>query len=141
MSRIVIQTNPVYTTLDGEHFFDKEQARHHAQGLLFGAAIDAGVEHNPQFARLDRDLMIQFMRTFGTRIGEMARDPLHIAPIQSATTEPAATAETKTQPRTITPIDRRPPMPSTRGDILGQAMQNVDAAAQHALETADLKVS
>lgn len=142
MSRIIIRQVPAFETADGQKVFSAEEARHISRGLLYAAEIESAIKANPQFARLDKELLIAFCRAHGVRIGEMSRDPLEIAPLPG---EPYDLAQKRmhVDPKT-------PPMPAARPiaevarpvrsepvlgmpygqqkpDILKTAIHNVDA--------------
>jgi hypothetical protein len=70
---VIIQA---YQTSDGNRFYDVELARQHARTLLFHRLVVDAVRANPQFARLDPELLIEFLNVHGTAVGETADAPL-----------------------------------------------------------------
>lgn len=65
-----------YETPDKQRFFDENEARNHERRYDFGNQIDTAVRSNPQFARLDRDLLIDYFMQHGSTIGKLADSPI-----------------------------------------------------------------
>lgn len=65
-----------YETPDKQRFFDENEARNHERRYNFGNQIDTAVRSNPQFARLDRDLLIDYFMQHGSTIGKLADSPI-----------------------------------------------------------------
>ena len=67
---------PAFETPDKQRFFDEKEARTHERRYDFGNQIDAAVRSNPQFARLDRALLIDYFMQHGSTIGKLADSPI-----------------------------------------------------------------
>lgn len=63
---------PAFETPDKQRFFNEDEARQHERRYDFGNQIDTAVRSDPQFARLDRDLLIAYFMKHGKTIGKLA---------------------------------------------------------------------
>ena len=67
---------PAFETPDKQRFFDEKEARTHERRYDFGNQIDTAVRSNPQFAKLDRALLIDYFMQHGSTIGKLADSPI-----------------------------------------------------------------
>lgn len=71
---------PAFETPDRKRFFDENEARDHERRYDFGNLIDVAVRGNPQFARLDRELLLDFLTKHGSTAGRLADSPISLQP-------------------------------------------------------------
>lgn len=99
----IIQTVPAYQTRDGEKFHTLEAAQTHAKTRWFEAIIQNACKGHPDYARLDRDLLVKFLFETGAQITGAVQSPLNPAPIAAPApaTKPAeAQPVAQEKPRT-----------------------------------------
>lgn len=65
-----------YETPDKQRFFDEEEARKHERRYDYGNHVDLAVKSRPEFARLDRELLLDFLMQHGSTIGKLADAPI-----------------------------------------------------------------
>ena len=65
-----------YETPDKQRFFDEEEARKHERRYDYGNHVDLAVKSRPEFARLDRELLLDFLMQHGQTIGKLAESPI-----------------------------------------------------------------
>lgn len=65
-----------YETPDKQRFFDEEEARKHERRYDYGNHVDLAVKSRPEFARLDRELLLDFLMQHGSTIGKLADSPI-----------------------------------------------------------------
>lgn len=65
-----------FETPDNQRFFNEAEARTHERRYDFGNQIDSAVRSDPQFARLDRGLLIDYFMKHGSTIGKLADSPI-----------------------------------------------------------------
>ena len=65
-----------FETPDNQRFFNETEARTHERRYDFGNQIDTAVRSEPQFARLDRGLLIDYFMKHGSTIGKLADSPI-----------------------------------------------------------------
>ena len=92
--KFVIATVPAYQTVDGQRFHDLGEAQTHTRRELFAAIRARACRGNPEFARLDKDLLIDFLMENGSMIGGASREPFNPIPMQRP--EAAAPSAVKT---------------------------------------------
>lgn len=68
-----------YETPDKQRFFDEEEARKHERRYDYGNHVDLAVKSRPEFARLDRELLLDFLMQHGSTIGKLADSPIEPA--------------------------------------------------------------
>lgn len=61
-----------YETSDKKRFFDEDDARNHQRRYVYGELVETAVSTRPVLARLDRELLLDFLMTFGSAIGKIA---------------------------------------------------------------------
>lgn len=76
-----IQTVVSYQTRDGERFNSLPEAQTHARTQWFEAIITTASKENPEFARLDRDLLIKFLFSTGAHLAHAINNGLSPAPL------------------------------------------------------------
>lgn len=90
-----LQTSVAFTAFDGKQFHDLAEARTHVRGELYTRVLADACRDKPDFARLDKDLLVEFLMTHGPRLAKIAVDPFNPAPLpqeKPATQQPAAQA-------------------------------------------------
>lgn len=130
-----IQTVFGYQTNDGQKFHDLGEAQKHTRRSLYGIIFDRAVAADLKFARLDKDLLMDFLMTGGTALAKIATDPLAAtAPVYANGSKimPGAATTVPFRPRTLDPaatvaggIDPATGQPI---DALKTAMENVTEA-------------
>jgi hypothetical protein len=61
-----------FETPDKKRFFNEDEARTHERRYDFGNLFDTAVRGNSQFARLDRELLLDLLMKHGSTIGKLA---------------------------------------------------------------------
>lgn len=85
-----------FETPDNQRFFNEAEARTHERRYDFGNQIDTAVRSEPQFARLDRGLLIDFFMKHGSTIGKLADSPITPQEIRGIPAGFSGTLEEKT---------------------------------------------
>lgn len=122
-TKFTVQTVLAYATADGERFHSVEDAQLHTRKELYKALHARACRDNPEFARLDKDLLVDLLLHSGSYFAKAitnAFEPLPLAP------PPAAQAQA-TAASTVTP------MPAARPDASPAptaATRLMDAAAK-----------
>lgn len=75
-----IKTVAAYQAADGTKFHDLAEAQAFTRRKMVEAAIDGAVKSNAQFARLDRNLLIDFALLAGRHLGAVMSESLAAAP-------------------------------------------------------------
>ena len=65
-----------FETPDHQRFFNEDEARKHERRYDFGNQIDTAVRSEPQFARLDREMLIDYFMQHGSTLGKLADSPI-----------------------------------------------------------------
>ena len=86
-----------YETPDNQRFFNEDEARKHERRYDFGNQIDTAVRSDPQFARLDRGLLIDYFMKHGSTIGKLADSPITPQEIRGIPAGFSGTLEEKTK--------------------------------------------
>ena len=76
-----IRTVAAYQTVDGQKFHTAAEAQEHTRLFLLDSIISAATKADPQFARLDHDLLRKFCRAFGKHVGEVTTEPFEPLPV------------------------------------------------------------
>ena len=109
---------PAFETPDKQRFFDEKEARTHERRYDFGNQIDTAVRSNPQFAKLDRALLIDYFMQHGSTIGKLADSP--ILPQRSfGVSGPAEEAERQV-PRAVASAVEAAPRFGHTGGVVGE---------------------
>lgn len=74
-----IKPTAAFVTTDGKQFFNQEEARQHERTTAFERLYANACRANPQFARLDRALILAFVKVHGVEIGKIAGDPIPVS--------------------------------------------------------------
>lgn len=69
-----------YETSDHTRFWNIDEARRHERRFDFGNQIDTAVKSDPRFARLDRDLLIDYFMQHGSTVGKLADSKIDARP-------------------------------------------------------------
>lgn len=86
-----------FETPDNQRFFNEAEARTHERRYDFGNQIDSAVRSDPQFARLDRGLLIDYFMKHGSTIGKLADSPITPQEIRGIPAGFSGTLEEKTK--------------------------------------------
>lgn len=86
-----------YETPDNQRFFNEAEARTHERRYDFGNQIDTAVRSEPQFARLDRGLLIDYFMKHGSTIGKLADSPIAPQELRGIPAGFSGTLEEKTK--------------------------------------------
>jgi len=152
-----IKTVPAYEAADGSKFHDLPDAQDHTRRSMLEAAINAAVKANPQFARLDKPLLTEFLLMTGKHVGAVMAESL--APVERMSAgistnrlttgsfgepihpegDPVKLAEARMMPYARKPItpeaqERLDSMERRAKDILGSASAN---SLKDAMEAVD----
>ena len=65
-----------FRTVDGEQFFNEDAARTHERTYGMLGVIERAVKADPDFARLDRDLLLAFLLKHGAVAAKVALAPI-----------------------------------------------------------------
>lgn len=80
-----IRTVAAYETVDGQKFHSATEAQEHTRFFLIDSIISSAVKGDPQFARLDPDLLRNFCRKYGAHLGNVMGEPFKPLPMAPAT--------------------------------------------------------
>ena len=119
-----------YETPDNQRFFNEAEARTHERRYDFGNQIDTAVRSDPQFARLDRGLLIDYFMKHGSTIGKLADSPITPQEIRGIPAGFSGTLEEKTK-RPTTGILPHPSSPEGQ-----RRMAESDARAKQIMDPA-----
>lgn len=87
-----IKLVPAYEAADGTRFHDVDEARKFTRDNMLKATISGAVKHNPQFAKLDPELLREFLLLTGKHVGAVMAEPLDVFnPSSAAATEVTVT--------------------------------------------------
>ena len=86
-----------FETPDHQRFFNEDEARKHERRYDFGNQIDTAVRSNPQFARLDREMLIDYFMQHGSTIGKLADSPITPQELRGIPAGFSGTLEEKTK--------------------------------------------
>ena len=86
-----------FETPDNQRFFNETAARTHERRYDFGNQIDTAVRSEPQFARLDRGLLIDYFMKHGSTIGKLADSPIAPQELRGIPAGFSGTLEEKTK--------------------------------------------
>jgi len=75
-----IKTIPAYAAADGAKFHDLAEAQAHTRKQMIAATIRAACKDNSEFARLDKDLLTDFLLLTGRHVGAVMAEPLAAQP-------------------------------------------------------------
>ena len=125
---------PAFETPDKQRFFDEKEARTHERRYDFGNQIDTAVRSNPQFANLDRALLIDYFMQHGSTIGKLADSPITPQEIRGIPAGFSGTLEEKTKRPTtgILPHPSSPEGQRRMAESDARAKQIMDPAARRA---------
>lgn len=90
-----IKVVPAFQAADGTRFHDVEEAQKFTRDNMLKATISAAVKQNPQFAKLDAELLREFLLMTGKHVGAVMAEPL--TPV-STTPAPAVTVTNTPRP-------------------------------------------
>ena len=146
-----IKLVPAFQAADGTRFHDVEEARKFTRDNMLKATISAAVKQNPQFAKLDPELLREFLLMTGKHVGAVMAEPLDVFnPASAAATEVTVTntvraGETEEQAAArlrrlvetsrTAPLDN--PMPKTQNPDIFQNRHPALKAASPQAPTAD----
>ena len=119
-----------FETPDNQRFFNEAEARTHERRYDFGNQIDSAVRSDPQFARLDRGLLIDYFMKHGSTIGKLADSPITPQEIRGIPAGFSGTLEEKTK-RPTTGILPHPSSPEGQ-----RRMAESDARAKQIMDPA-----
>jgi hypothetical protein len=71
-----IKVVPAFQAADGTRFHDVEEAQKFTRDNMLKATISAAVKQNPQFAKLDPELLREFLLLTGKHVGAVMAEPL-----------------------------------------------------------------
>ena len=117
-----------FETPDNQRFFNEAEARTHERRYDFGNQIDSAVRSDPQFARLDRGLLIDYFMKHGSTIGKLADSPIMPQEIRGIPAGFSGTLEEKTK-RPTTGILPHPSSPEGQ-----RRMAESDARAKQIMD-------
>lgn len=63
---------PAFETPDKKRFFNEDEARTHERRYDFSNLVDSAVRGDAKFARLDRELLLDFLTKHGSTAGKLA---------------------------------------------------------------------
>lgn len=157
-----IKLVPAFQAADGTRFHDVDEARKFTRDNMLKATISGAVKHNPQFAKLDPELLREFLLLTGKHVGAVMAEPLDVIdPVAQAQvtvtntprageTEEQAAARLRVPPGDAGLVDRlraaagvnarpvvnvEPAMPRTQNPDI---FQNRTLQAARAVDEADL---
>lgn len=119
-----------YETPDNQRFFNEAEARTHERRYDFGNQIDTAVRSEPQFARLDRGLLIDYFMKHGSTIGKLADSPIAPQELRGIPAGFSGTLEEKTK-RPTTGVLPHPSSPEGQ-----RRMAESDARAKQIMDPA-----
>lgn len=67
---------PAYAAADGKRFHDATEAQAYTRNKMLDSVITAAAKENPAFARLDHDLLRDFLLRTGRTVGAIMAEPL-----------------------------------------------------------------
>ena len=80
---------PAFETSDKKRFFVESDARDHERGVDFSNLLSTACRTDPEFARLDTDLLVKFMFKHGSTVGKLADAPIAAMRPTGGTVNPA----------------------------------------------------
>ncbi len=75
-----MKTVTIFESANGARFNDEAEARTHERRDNFSTLFGAAMAASPMYARLDRELMLDFLMQHGIAVGEIANNPLTVEP-------------------------------------------------------------
>jgi hypothetical protein len=109
---------PAFETPDKSRFFREEEARMHERRCDFNNLVETAVRSHPSFARLDHELLVDFLMKHGSTAGKLADSP--ILPQRSfGVSGPAEEAERQV-PRAVSSAFEAAPRFGHTGGIVGE---------------------
>jgi len=87
-----IKTVPAYQAADGKRFHDLTEARVHTRDKMLESMIATAIKDHPEFARLDKPLLKEFLLKTGTVAGKIMAEPLEpsVPPVAAIKVEASA---------------------------------------------------
>ena len=93
-----IKIAPSYTAADGKRFLDLAEAQTHTRDRMLESAIVLATKQNPEFARLDKPLLKEFLLLSGAVVGQIMAEKLEpLAPPQVHVTNTPRAGESEEQ--------------------------------------------
>jgi hypothetical protein len=80
---MTLQTIVAYQAKDGKQFFDLAESQTYARRQMHGGIYNAALKHDPNFAKLDKELVIDMLMLFGKHFAKVAQDPLEPAALDA----------------------------------------------------------